>query len=153
MVQSEAMPGMRGFELAREALGSRVEPVTADFMSMDLAALGTFDVIFYLGVLYHMMDPFLSLRRLRSVTGGVAVIETSIMAVPGYEAYPLWQFFESGQLDRDPTNWWQPNVAALEGMVRAAGFSRVERIVGPPRPDRIGGTEPHQYRAVVHAYP
>ena len=60
---------------------------------------------------------------------------------------------EGRELDHDPTNWWQPNAAALDGMLAAAGFSQVERAVGPPAPDRIGGTEPQQFRAVIHARP
>ena len=36
-----------------------VEAVVADFMETDLSALGAFDVVFYLGVLYHMQHPLL----------------------------------------------------------------------------------------------
>ena len=52
-----AWPGKRGFDLAHEALGSNVEQVIGDFMAMDLNALGMFDVVLYLKVLYHMEDP------------------------------------------------------------------------------------------------
>jgi tRNA (mo5U34)-methyltransferase len=147
------LPGRQGFDTARELLGSSVEPVVADLMTMNLKELGTFDVVLYLGVLYHVKDPFLALRRLREVTRELAVVETSIMALPGYEDALLWRFMESRELDHDPTNWWQPNAAALEGMLRAAGFSEVERLVGPPAPEEIGGSHPQQYRAVMHARP
>jgi tRNA (mo5U34)-methyltransferase len=149
----DELPGMAGFTTARELRGSRVEPVVTDFMTADLEALGAFDVVLYLGVLYHVKDPFLALRRLREVTREVAVVETSIMALAGYEDAALWRFMEGRELEHDPTNWWQPNAKALEDMLGAAGFSRVERLVGPPPPDEIGGTEPQQFRAVVHAYP
>jgi tRNA (mo5U34)-methyltransferase len=149
----EELPGMEGFTTARSLRDSAVEPVVADFMETDLDALGTFDVVLYLGVLYHIRDPFLALRRLREVTREVAIVETSIMAVPGYEEYALWQFFEGVELDHDPTNWWQPNAAGLEAGLLGAGFSRVERKVGPPPPEQVGGSEPQQYRAVTHAYP
>ena len=59
----DTLPGKRGFDLAREALGSAVEPIVADFMTCDLAALGRWDVVFYLGVLYHMEEPLTALRR------------------------------------------------------------------------------------------
>jgi tRNA (mo5U34)-methyltransferase len=149
----DELPGRQGFDTARELLGSKVEPVVADLVTTDLDALGTFDVVLYLGVLYHVKDPFLALRRLREVTRELAIIETSIMALPGHEDAMLWRFMEGRELDHDPTNWWQPNAAALEGMLTAAGFSQVERVVGPPAPDRIGGTEPQQFRAVIHARP
>jgi tRNA (mo5U34)-methyltransferase len=148
----DELPGMEGFSTARSLRGSAVEPVVADFMETDLDDLGTFDVVLYLGVLYHIRDPFLALRRLREVTREVAIVETSIMALPGYEENALWQFFEGRELDQDPTNWWQPNAAGLEAGLLGAGFSRVERKVGPPPPEQVGGSEPQQYRAVVHAY-
>ena len=47
---------------ADAALDSRVEAVEADFMTMDLSSLGTFDVVFFLGVIYHL--------RIRSVRSG-----------------------------------------------------------------------------------
>jgi tRNA (mo5U34)-methyltransferase len=149
----DELPGKAGFDAARALRRSAVEPVVADFMTMDLAEVGAFDVVLYLGVLYHIKDPFLALRRLREITREVAIVETSIMALPGYEDNALWHFFEGRELDRDPTNWWQPNAAGLEAGLLGAGFSRVERRVGPPPPAQVGGTEPQQYRAVVHAYP
>ena len=51
------LPGQTGFKFAKEALGSNVEPVVGDFMTMDLASLGPFDIVLYLGVLYHMKEP------------------------------------------------------------------------------------------------
>jgi tRNA (mo5U34)-methyltransferase len=51
------LPGKRGFDTARTSRGSRVESVVADFMTCDLATLGTFDVTLFLGVLYHLREP------------------------------------------------------------------------------------------------
>src|SRR3954469_14991055 len=58
-----------GFELAREALGSRVEDADVDVMDLDPLALGTFDLVLCLGVLYHLRDPLGGLER---VPGGPA---------------------------------------------------------------------------------
>lgn len=148
--QPDTLPGRRGFETARELLGSRVEAVVGDLLEIDLEALGVFDVVLYKGVLYHMEDPLRALRRLAQVTGEVAIVETAAVAVPGFESQPLCQFFESDELNFDPTNWWAPNLFALGGLLRAAGFSRVETVVGPPaelEPGRL-----HPYRAIVHAF-
>ena len=57
------LPGKEGFDLAHEYLDSEVEAVIGDFTSMDLDPLGTFDVVLYFGVLYHMVDPVGALRR------------------------------------------------------------------------------------------
>ncbi|MGH3579377.1 MAG: hypothetical protein ACRDU0_17710, partial [Mycobacterium sp.] len=56
------LPGRRGFDFAAAALGSRVEPRLADFATMDLSGLGAFDVVLYLGVLYHMKEPLTCLE-------------------------------------------------------------------------------------------
>ena len=57
------LPGRRGFELAEAALGSKVEPLVADFQTVDLDEVGQFDVVLYLGVLYHMKEPLTCLER------------------------------------------------------------------------------------------
>jgi tRNA (mo5U34)-methyltransferase len=121
----QELPGKRGFDVAHRALASRVETVVADFMEMDLAALGTFDVVLYLGVLYHQRHPLLALERLAQVTRELAVIETEAIAMPGFEDRAFCQFFETDELAGDPTNWWSPNAEALLGMCRAAGFRKV----------------------------
>jgi tRNA (mo5U34)-methyltransferase len=144
-------------------LGSGVESIVADFTTMDLDTLGTFDVTLYLGVLYHMRDPFRALRRLAQVTKELAIIETSAIRIHGYEKYLLWEFYESNELNADVTNWWAPSDAGLLGMCRAAGFSRVE-LLPPARPrgiassvagslrSMVGMGRPFRYRAVVHAW-
>jgi tRNA (mo5U34)-methyltransferase len=131
----ESLPGKRGFDLAHDVLRSSVQPVVADFMETDLSAVGTFDVVFFLGVLYHMKYPLRSLERLASVTRGVAVIETEALWMGDLEDRAFCEFFESDECFRDPTNWWAPNAKALIGLCRTAGFRRVE-IVSPIAPPR-----------------
>jgi tRNA (mo5U34)-methyltransferase len=147
----DTMPGKAGFDIAREALGSGVEDFPVDFMDCDLDAIGRWDVVLYLGVLYHMPDPLGALRRVAAVTRELAVVETEAVVVPGYEHEALWRFFAFDELDGDLTNWWAPNLSALGGMLLAAGFSQARAVVGPsPRLlKRKGG--PHHYRAVVQA--
>jgi tRNA (mo5U34)-methyltransferase len=41
----DTLPGKRGFDVARDALGSRVEAVVGDLMTIDLDTLGEFDVV------------------------------------------------------------------------------------------------------------
>jgi tRNA (mo5U34)-methyltransferase len=146
----ETMPGRRGFDTAREALGSAVEPIEADFMTMDLASLGTWDVVLYLGVLYHMEDPLAALRRVAGVTAERAIVETEAVVIPGYEEHAMWRFFPGAELNGDVSNWWAPNTAALVGALAAAGFRRGDVAAGPDATllDQAGG--PHHFRAVVH---
>jgi tRNA (mo5U34)-methyltransferase len=145
------LPGKRGFDCAHRALNSRVGEVVADFMTADLEEIGTFDVVFYLGVLYHMRHPLLALERLRRVTGGIAYIETAAISIPGQEDLSLCEFYGASELERDPGNWWAPTASALLAMCRAAGFGDAELLVGPPAPPTTGNTI-QRYRAVVRAY-
>jgi tRNA (mo5U34)-methyltransferase len=139
-----------GFTVAREALRSRAESRAADFMTMDLAELGSFDVVLFAGVLYHLESPFQALRRLAQVTSELAVIETAAIRVPGHEDVALVEFYEAGELNADPTNWWAPNARALLGMCRAAGFHTAE-VVDPPPGDEGSDQELSRPRLVVHA--
>ncbi len=76
------LPGKRGFDLASRLRNSRAEVVVDDFMTMDVQRLGTFDVVLFLGVIYHLEEPLRALRRLRQVTRGVAVIESEAVVLP-----------------------------------------------------------------------
>ncbi len=149
----ERLPGRAGFDHARAQLGSAVEPVVGDFMTMDVHNLGTFDVVFFLGVLYHLKDPFAALRRLREVTRGVAVIETAGTVVPGLPSERLWMFVESTELNGDPSNWWAPTSAGLTAACRAAGFREARVILEPPENSPpTGDSKLHYGRITVHAF-
>lgn len=143
--QPDALPGKAGFDTARSVLASDVESIVADFAQDDLSSVGSWDVVLFLGVLYHLKDPFDALRRLRELTGELAVVETHAVEVPGQEEVPLWHFYPGAELNADSSNWWAPNMAALRATLTAAGFSNVTVKRGPP-PGAI------DYRAVVHAH-
>ena len=155
------LPGKRGFDTARELCGSKVETNVADFMTTDLKALGTFDVVLFLGVLYHMKYPIESLERLVALTRQVAIIETEAIFLPGLEDQAFCEYFEKDELNHDVSNWWAPNLKALVGMCRTAGFRHV--TVTPTAPmlptwarlsSRWGvvGKRLLRYRAVVQAW-
>ncbi len=125
-LSDEGLPGKVGFDLAHEYLGSNVEPVVGDLMTMDLDALGQFDIVLYFGVLYHMVSPIDALKRLRRVTKELAVIETAATYIPGQPRADLIEFYSGNELHSDYGNWFAPSETALKGMCRAAGFRRVD---------------------------
>lgn len=51
----DTLPGKRGYDTAHKALESKAEWVVGNFDEMDLDKLGMFDVVLYLGVLYHLV--------------------------------------------------------------------------------------------------
>lgn len=131
-----------GFQLAREVLGSRVEDVDIDVMDLSPDRVGKFDVVLFLGVLYHLPHPLLALERIASVTGEMLILETVVDLV-GFRR-PAAAFYPDRQLHNDPTNWWGPNEAAVHAMLRTVGFETVRTLTPAP------GTIYRGLRAVVH---
>jgi tRNA (mo5U34)-methyltransferase len=155
--------GKAGFELAREALGSRVEDVDIDVMELSPDSIGTFDVVLLLGVLYHLRHPLLALERIASVSRDLLILETVVDMV-GFRR-PALAFYPDRELGNDPTNWWGPNVPAVHALLRSAGFQRVRTVTPlPSAPYRAARALAHgikgknqvalafrQDRAVFHA--
>ena len=124
-----------GFELCREALGSRVEDVDIDVMDLRPEAVGTFDLVLLLGVLYHLRDPITALERVASVCTGTLVVETEV-ALP-WLPYPAARVFPGRELNDDDTNWYAYNPAALDGLLASAGFSRRRVLWRTSAPRRV----------------
>ena len=156
--------GKAGFQLARDVLSSRVEDCDIDVMELSPDRVGSFDVVLFLGVLYHLPNPLLALERVASVTSGLLILETVVDMVG--LSRPAAAFYPDRELNDDPTNWWGPNHAAVAGMLRSVGFVRVD-VISPPRsaPFRAARAVKHwltgrntvsrafrQDRAVFHAY-
>ena len=121
-----------GFELAREALGSHVEDVDVDVMDIAPGRLGTFDLVLFLGVLYHLRHPLLAIEKIAAVTRGTLILETVVDLVG--LGRPAMAFYPDRELNADPTNWWGPNQEAVVGMLKSAGFDDVRVVTPTPGP-------------------
>jgi tRNA (mo5U34)-methyltransferase len=111
----------------------------------DVAKLGErFDLVIFMGVLYHLRHPLLALDLIhdhvardlmlfQSMQRGSADVEplepdypieeTKIFDRPGY---PKMHFVEH-RYSHDDSNWWIPNRACVEAMLRDSGFEIRER--------------------------
>ncbi len=118
-----------GFDLAHRAYGSRVESLDIDVMELTPERVGTFDLVLFLGVLYHVRHPMLALERVFSVTGRQLILETHVDML--FSARPACAFYPRAELDEDATNWFGPNPAAVIAMLRDVGFQRVETVWRP----------------------
>lgn len=130
--------------LAQSKFASEVcgTPIELRCMSVyDVAALKErFDWVLFLGVLYHLRYPLLALdllhdhvvkdslvfqsmqrgsRQIDPLQHDYSFDETSIFDSPGF---PKMHFVEQSY-SHDPTNWWVPNRACVEAMLRSAGFT------------------------------
>lgn len=147
--------------LAAEVLGHEID--FANLSVYDVGTLGErFDVVLFLGVLYHLRHPLLALDIVhehvakdllvfQSMQRGCAEVapvapnypfeETDVFDHPGW---PKLHFVEH-EYAGDWTNWWIPNRAAVEAMLRSAGFEilgrpeeevfvcRRRQLAGPPQ--------------------
>jgi len=86
--------------------------------------LGQWDIVLFLGVLYHLKHPLLALERLASVTREILIVETHIDLSHG-NAHPLLVYYPNAELDGDPTSWWGPNPRCVLAMLESVGFAKV----------------------------
>ncbi len=146
----------RGFDLAHELLESQVESRDIDIMDLSPDAIGVFDVVLFLGVLYHMRHPMLALEKVASVAGDLLILETSADLTNCRR--PALAFYQEGQLNNDGTNWFGPNEPAIHAMLKAVGFRKVQTVYRPSighRFHRLRRTltgRPEGGRIAVHAW-
>jgi SAM-dependent methyltransferase len=119
------------FREMRAALGSRAEYRQMNVYELDPAKLGRFDVVLFLGVLYHLKHPLFALERVCSVTDDLAAVESFALTdrfLPGMqvEQHSLLRYFERDEFGGQFDNWFAPTPRCLVEMCRTAGFARVE---------------------------
>ena len=132
--------------LAQARLAAEVSELDIHFEHMsayEVERLGaTFDLVIFMGVFYHLRHPLLALDLIRQHVAKDRFLFQSMLRgsrnVPQIEAdygfndashfeaegFPRMMFVEHAYAS-DPTNWWIPNRAGVEAMLRSAGF-RIE---------------------------
>ena len=133
--------------LAQARFAAEVEESDIEFRKLsvyDLAALKErFDLVIFMGVLYHLRHPLLALDLIHEHVADDLLLFQS-MQRGSAEVYPVaadYDFNEQAHFDEpgypklhfiehryahDPTNWWAPNAACSAAMLRSAGFEIVE---------------------------
>ena len=134
----------RGYDYAHAKFNSNAASTDIDVFSISQESVGSFDVVLFLGVLYHLKNPLGGLEIISSVTKEFAVIETEVDALDYAE--PVMRFYQGPELNNDPTNFWAPNIPCLENMLAEVGFKRTEISSVDPMP--ASG----RWRAVAHAW-
>jgi tRNA (mo5U34)-methyltransferase len=127
-----------------------------------------FDVVLFMGVLYHLRHPLLALdllyehvagdllifqsmqrgsNTLAEIRGNYDFFETEMFET---ESFPRMFFIEE-RYSEDPTNWWIPNRSCMEAMLRSSGFEIVEHPETEVYVCRRGELPDEQVRAVYPA--
>jgi tRNA (mo5U34)-methyltransferase len=107
------------FDLARSVLCPDVEVMDIDLPEISEKTVGRFDVVLFLGVLYHLPNPFAGLQIAASVCDEWIVIETHLDAL--HVRQPAAIFYTDGHAG-DWTNFWGPNPACVTGMMHRLKF-------------------------------
>lgn len=134
-------PDTTGFNVAKQILNSNVKWVTANVYEIDQLNLGKFDLVLFLGVIYHLRHPYLAIDKIHDVLniGGKVVVESHIIdggfvaedgnwvnlaeLNPRLSELNVAQIYESGKLVNDPSNAWAPSINTLVAMFKNSGFT------------------------------
>ena len=131
---------------AAEANGLEIEFRQMSVYQLD-ALKETFDIVLFLGVFYHLRYPLFALDKVVKKIRGNLLFQSLIRPFPDEievtareDEYDFWEqavFEEKMDFPRmhfierrfadDPTNWWLPNVACAEAMLRSAGLEILSR--------------------------
>lgn len=130
---------------AAETLELEIEFEKRSVYDVDLIE-GQFDYVFFMGVFYHLRYPLFCLdkviKKVRSRLIFQTMIRGSQEAHNPAEDYPFWNqdvfreenfpamYFIEKSYSNDPTNWWIPNRAAVEGMLRSSGLELLDHPEG-----------------------
>ena len=117
------------FELARAQLAPSTEVMEVDVADLTEARVGRFDVVVFSGVLYHLRHPLMMLEQLAPIVGETLILETHLDA--RLLRRPAMIFYPGGEASGDATNWWGPNRACVEAMLRDVGFANVKHTRHP----------------------
>lgn len=123
------------FNLVRQALGSKVNAYLCNVYDISPRTFGTFDLVMFFGVLYHVKHPWYALEKIASVCTGELLLQTLVTDDPQYRDLSLSWFhpfgIESGPPENrqhDPTVFWVPTPECARNLVRAVGFADVQDV-------------------------
>ena len=117
--------GRQAFDLVNQITGLGIEAVDIDLDTpqLSLGHVGLFDVVLFLGVFYHLVDPIAGLREVAALAREVLVVETLVERT--LSPRPSMVFYPGSERGNDATNWWGPNTACVVELLRQAGFARI----------------------------
>jgi tRNA (mo5U34)-methyltransferase len=129
--------------LAQARFAAEVSGVEIEFRKLSVYRVcelqEQFDLVLFMGVLYHLRHPLLALELLHEHVVGDLLVAQSMLrgaseSVEVPPDIPFWaegvvedekfpcMYFVEKRFANDPTNWWIPNRACFEAMLRSAGF-------------------------------
>jgi len=119
------------FHEVHQVLGSRIDYRQLSVYDLSPDTVGRFDIVLFMGVLYHLKHPLLALERVCSVADDLVAVESFVLADRHMEGVkvedkPLMAFWENDEFGGEFDNWVAPTLPCLLSLCRTAGFVRVE---------------------------
>jgi tRNA (mo5U34)-methyltransferase len=114
------------FHEAKGLIGSKVEYLTLDVNELSARKLGTFDIVLFFGVLYHLRHPLLGLEKAVELSTDLVLIESFVIEAEERRIPTVMEFYERTELGGQVDNWCGPSPECLVSMCRSAGFAQVE---------------------------
>ncbi|HUX86870.1 MAG TPA: nucleotide disphospho-sugar-binding domain-containing protein, partial [Chloroflexota bacterium] len=141
-------PTGRGFQIAHELLGSRVERHIMSVYELSPEKLGTFDVVFLSDLLLHLRDPQRALENVGGVVRPTGVTIIADVYEPRLEA--VEDMLVSEYMACGNYVWWRPSIPTLKAMMRVAGFGRIDEV---SRFTLASTSSDPIYKVVLKGYP
>lgn len=144
-----------GYDLTHAAWGSKARTKDVDVFDLDPDIEGTFDVVLFLGVLYHLKNPYGGLEQAARMSKDLLIVET--VTDCNHTKTPVMRHYLDTELNHDPTNFFAPNTACLESILRELGFSKIEiernpGLIPPEGALKKAGGVFDRDRHIVHAW-
>ena len=133
---------------ARRRDGDAIRYVEADAEELG-SEIGKFDMTFCVGLLYHLENPFRTVRNIAAITNVVALIESQALPL----GKPLLQMVEEGRADDQSVAAIavRPSEEALVKMLYRSGFAHVYRMAPPAWSSMTGSWLKKRYRTLLVA--
>ena len=141
---------VRRFNVTKAARQSNASAFLMNVYDLDPKRLGTFDVVLFYGVFYHLKHPQYALERIRSVCTGEMLFQTHIYEEPAVRGTPWARFHPHGMLSGsrkelfDPTVFWLFNSACCLAILDHVGFTDARVVSDDPAPFVVHCRSPQQ---------
>jgi tRNA (mo5U34)-methyltransferase len=139
---------VRRFNIVKEARQSNATAFLMNVYDLEPKRLGTFDLVLFYGVFYHLKHPQYALERIRSICTGTLLFQTHTWEEPAVKDTPSARFYPHGMLSGlqgehyDATVFWLFNQTCCLAMLDHVGFTDLEILSSDPHPFVARGRSP-----------